>query len=130
MFNNSTVFIEIDWGDIYSMVVSLDQGGEVVEESRIPTTKNPFNRKFRSFPSCRIALEVSTCSRWVCQMLKHLGHEDNAANRPQGISIEVFDMVTKLLSASALLDKTAEPFLKLSRAIPCSLHIGRPYSLI
>jgi transposase len=75
MFNNSILFIGIDLGDKFSVVVILDQDGEVIEESRIPTAMNAFTRKFKNIPSCRIAMEVGTHSRWVSQTLKDLGHE-------------------------------------------------------
>ena len=75
MSNNSTVFIGIDLGDKFSVIVILDQDGEVIEESRIPTTKTAFTTKFNRVPSCRIAMEVGTHSRWVSQSLKDLGHE-------------------------------------------------------
>ena len=75
MFNNSTIFIGIDLGDKYSVIVVLDQEGDVIEESRIPTTQNAFTRKFKNIPSCRIAMEVGAHSRWASQTLKDLGHE-------------------------------------------------------
>jgi transposase len=75
MFNNSTLFIGIDLGDKFSYIVILDKDGEVIEVSRIPTTKNAFIRKFRSFPPCRIAMEVGPHSRWASQTLKDLDHE-------------------------------------------------------
>ena len=75
MSNNSTVFIAIDLGDKFSVIVILDQDGEVIEESRIPTAMNAFTRKFKSIPSCCIAMEVGTHSRWVSKTLKDFGHE-------------------------------------------------------
>ena len=66
MFNNSTVFFGIDLGDKFSIVV-LDQDGEVIEESRISTTRNTFSRKFSNFHPSRIAMEVGLHSRWVSQ---------------------------------------------------------------
>jgi transposase len=75
MFNNSTVFVGIDIGDKFSVVVFLDKDGEVIEESRIPTTRNAFIQKFKSIPSSRTAMEVGSHSRWVSQTLKEMGHE-------------------------------------------------------
>jgi transposase len=75
MVNNSTVFIGIDLGDKHSVVIILDQDGEVIEESRIPTTQTTFTQKFKLIPSSRIAMEAGTHSRWVSQTLKDLGHE-------------------------------------------------------
>jgi transposase len=75
MFNNSTVFVGIDLGDKFSYIVIRNKDGEVIEESRIPTTKSAFTRKFTSSTPSRIAMEVGTYSRWVSQILKNLGHE-------------------------------------------------------
>jgi transposase len=75
MFNNSTFFIGIDLGDKFSVIVILDQEGEVIEESRIPTTRNTFKHKFANLQPCRSAMEVGTHSRWASQILKELGHE-------------------------------------------------------
>jgi transposase len=75
MINNSILFIGIDLGDKFSVIVVLDQDGEVIEESRIPTTQNAFTRKFMSFTPSRIAMEVGTHSRWVSQTLKEFDHE-------------------------------------------------------
>jgi len=54
MSNNSTVFIGIDLGDKHSYLVILDQEGELIEETRLPTTQNAFSRKFRSIPACAL----------------------------------------------------------------------------
>jgi len=75
MSNNSIFFIGIDLGDKNSVVIVLDQDGEVVDESRIPTTMKSFNRKFGDFSTCRIAMEVGPHSCWASQTLKDLGHE-------------------------------------------------------
>ena len=75
MFNNSTVFIGIDLGDKFSYIVILNKDGKVIEESRIPITRNAFTRKFNNFQPSRIAMEVGTHSRWASQTLKDLGHE-------------------------------------------------------
>lgn len=80
MFNNSTIFIGIDLGDKHSFITILDSEGEVVEETRLPTTRTAFQRKFSSIPACRIAMEVGTHSRWVSHLLKDLGHDVLVAN--------------------------------------------------
>jgi hypothetical protein len=59
----------------FSVVIVPDQDGEVIEESRIPTTKNAFNRKLNSFAPSRIATEVGAHSRWVSQTLRDQRHE-------------------------------------------------------
>jgi transposase len=75
MSNNSIFFIGIDLGVKNSVVIVLDQDEEVIEESHISTTQKAFTRKFKSVPSCRIAMEVGVHSRWASQTLKDLGHE-------------------------------------------------------
>ena len=55
MSNIGTVFIGLDLGNKYSEVCILNQDGEVIEESRPPTTQSALRRKFTSLPSCRQA---------------------------------------------------------------------------
>jgi transposase len=80
MFNNSTTFIGLDLGDKHSYLTILNQDAEVIEETRLPTTKAAFQRKFSSLPVSRIAMEVGTHSRWSSHLLKDLGHEVLVAN--------------------------------------------------
>lgn len=80
MFKNSTAFVGLDLGDKRSNVFILDQGGEPIEETRIPTTEPGFRRKFASLPPCRIAMEAGTHSRWASRLLTELGHEVLVAN--------------------------------------------------
>ena len=80
MLNNSTTFIGLDLGDAYSYLTILDQDADVIEETRLPTSKSAFQRKFSNFPLCRIAMEVGAQSRWVSHLLCELGHEVIVAN--------------------------------------------------
>jgi transposase len=80
MISNSTFFIGIDLGDKHSFVTILDQEGELVEETRLPTSRTAFQRKFSSIPAGRIAMEVGTHSRWVSHLLKDQGHDVLVAN--------------------------------------------------
>jgi hypothetical protein len=48
MFKNSTFFAGLDLGDRPSHITILDQEGEVIEETRLPTTSASFQRKFSS----------------------------------------------------------------------------------
>ncbi|MCH8339222.1 MAG: IS110 family transposase [Chloroflexi bacterium] len=80
MLNNSTTFLGLDLGDKHSHLAILDQGGEVIEETRLPTSEAAFHRKFSTLPSCRVAMEVGAQSRWVSHLLKELGHEVLVAN--------------------------------------------------
>jgi len=80
MFNNSTFFIGSDLGDKHSYMTMLDQEGELMEETRLPTNKTSFQRKFSSLQSCHVAMEVGAHSRWASHLLKELGHNVLVAN--------------------------------------------------
>ncbi|MEW6423019.1 MAG: IS110 family transposase [Deinococcota bacterium] len=73
-------FVGLDLGDRRSDLVVLDKDGELVEESRVPTTPTALERKFSTLPRSRIALEVGPHSRWASQLLEGLGHEVLVAN--------------------------------------------------
>ncbi len=84
MLNNSTTFIGLDLGDKRSHLTTLDQDGELIEETRLPTTQAAFHRKFSTLPACRVAMEGGTHSRWASHLLEELGHEVLVANaRPK-----------------------------------------------
>lgn len=80
MNNNNTSFIGLDLGDKYSYLIILDQDAEVIEETRLPTTKSAFKRKFSLLSPCRVAMEVGAQSRWVSDLLRKLGHDVLVAN--------------------------------------------------
>jgi transposase len=80
MLNNSTFFVGLDLGDKHSYVSILNQEGDLIEESRLPTTKASFNRKFSTLQNCRIAMEVGAHSRWASHLLKAFGHDVLVAN--------------------------------------------------
>ena len=63
MNENSTIFIGLDPGDKHSYHIILDQVAEVIEETRLPTTRSAFKRKLSHFPPCRAAMEVGAQSR-------------------------------------------------------------------
>jgi len=80
MKKDSTVTIGLDLGDRWSQLAMLDETGEVLEESRVPTTRAGMKRKFERLAPCRVAIEVGAHSRWVAQLLRGLGHEIVTAN--------------------------------------------------
>jgi predicted NBD/HSP70 family sugar kinase len=63
MNKNSMLIVELDLGDKHSCIAILDQEGELIEESRLPTTKVSFQRKFSALQPRRIAMKVGTHSR-------------------------------------------------------------------
>lgn len=80
MFKNITFFVGLDLGDKFSYVTVLDGEGDLIEETRLPTTKPGLQRKFSLLPRSRIAMEVGTHSRWASQTLEQAGHEVLVAN--------------------------------------------------
>lgn len=80
MSKNNTTFIGLDLGDKYSQLTVLDSEGELIEETRLPTTRTGLERRFTLLPKARIAMEVGPHSRWVSHLLDELGHEVLVAN--------------------------------------------------
>ena len=76
----SMFFIGLDLGDKHSHLTVLDQECELIEETRLPTTKASFQRKFSTLQPCRIAMEVGAHSRWSSHQLRELGHDVIVAN--------------------------------------------------
>ena len=75
MIKDSIVFVGLDLGDRWSQLQVLNQEGEVVEESRLPTRESALRRKFTTTGRWRVAMEVGTHSPWVSRLVKELGHE-------------------------------------------------------
>jgi transposase len=73
-------FVGLDLGDKFSYITIVDQDGELIEESRLPTTRASFQRKLSSLQPCRIAMEVGAHSRWASHLLRDLGHDVLVAN--------------------------------------------------
>ena len=80
MFKNSTHSVGLDLGDRFSYLIILDQEGELIEESRLPTTKASFQRKFSTLQPSRVAMEVGAHSRWASHLIKDLSHDVLVAN--------------------------------------------------
>lgn len=77
--NNYTVGVDV--GDRHSHLCVLDtQSGEVVEESRIPTSPAAFQRRFSAIKPMRVAIEAGVHSPWISRLLKRCGHEVLVAN--------------------------------------------------
>jgi transposase len=71
----------IDLGDRYSHLCLLDtENGEVIEESRIVTDREAFERRFSGAEPMRVAIEAGTHSPWVSRILEGHGHEVLVAN--------------------------------------------------
>jgi transposase len=71
----------LDLGDKYSYLCLIDtQSGEVIEEGRLRTTPEAFERRFASEQPLRVAIEAGTHSPWASRVLEGLGHEVLVAN--------------------------------------------------
>jgi transposase len=80
MKKHSMFFVGLDLGDRFSHLIILDQEGDLIEESRLPTTRASFQRKFSGLQPCKVAMEVGAHSRWASHLLKELGHDVLVAN--------------------------------------------------
>ncbi len=74
--------IGLDLGDRITQVCVLDGGGQILEETRVGTTRSGLTGALDSerLGKCRIAMEVGTHSPWVSRLLKEMGHEVLVAN--------------------------------------------------
>ena len=80
MNKNSMLFVGLDLGDKFSYIAILNEDGELIEETRLPTSKSSFHQRFSLLPPCRVAMEIGTHSRWASHLLKVLGHDVLVAN--------------------------------------------------
>ena len=113
--------VGIDLGDRFSQVTILDADAKVVEEARVRTDPEQFQRRFGTMEPARVALEVGTHSPWVSDLLSQCGHEVTVAN-PR--------MVKLVYGADTKNDKVdAEKLARLARHDPALLspirHRGR-----
>src|SRR6202166_2466577 len=75
IFKQAKLTIGLDLGDRTSHYCILDEAGNVILESNLPTTSNGIHQAFRRIPRSRIALETGTHSPWVSRQLAQMGHE-------------------------------------------------------
>jgi len=80
MNKNSMLYVGLDLGDKLSYITIVDQDGVLIEESRLPTTRASFQRKFATLQPCRVAMEVGAHSRWASHLIQDLGHDVLVAN--------------------------------------------------
>jgi len=67
--------IGLDVGDRSSCLCVLDADGEIVEESKVPTTPKAIEARFASQKPVRVVLETGTHANWLHDALEALGHE-------------------------------------------------------
>src|SRR5450432_1118615 len=75
IFKDDKLTIGLDLGDRFSHYCVLNAAGEVILESRLPTTPKGMDEVFREIPPSRVALETGTHSPWVSRQLARLGQE-------------------------------------------------------
>lgn len=74
------ITIGVDLGDRKSHICEIDEGGQIVKETSIPTTRSGVEGYFAGRERCRVVLEVGTHSPWFSRQVKALGHEDVVSN--------------------------------------------------
>ncbi len=75
------VTVGVDVGDRYSYLCVLDtQSGEILEERRIATKPEAFERRFSDTQPMRVSIEAGTHSPWIGRILEGRGHEVLVAN--------------------------------------------------
>lgn len=120
MKKDSTMTVGMDVGDRNSQVCILGEDGEILEESRVPTSRAGITRKFKAMAPCRIAIETGAHSRWIHQLLTGLGHEVIVANPRKLRMIYMSDSKSDHMDALML--------AKLARVDPSLLYAVTPRS--
>lgn len=77
------ITIGMDLGDKTSRYCLLSEGGTVLAEGSVETSRKAMSQKFSGLCRCRIAIEVGTHSPWLSRLLTSLGHEVIVANARQ-----------------------------------------------
>src|ERR1700719_1605031 len=75
IFKEQQLTIVLDLGDRTSHYCILNEAGEVILESKLPTTPKGIEEVFSRIPRSRIAVETGTHSPWVSRQLTQLGYE-------------------------------------------------------
>lgn len=67
--------VGVDVGDSSCCLCVLDPDGEIIEESKIPTTPSALKARFSSREPVRVVLETGTHANWMHDALEAMGHE-------------------------------------------------------
>ena len=110
----TTLTVGLDVGDRYVQVCVLDDAGEVVEESRLPTKAAALERRFAGCERMRMVLEAGSHSPWLSRLLQELGHEVLVGN-PRKLRV-IWDSDEKGD------DRDAEMLARIGRFDPQLLH--------
>ena len=93
--------VGMDLGDRTSHICVLDEGGTVVERSKVQTTREGLRKRFEERTRMRIALEVGTHSPWVSRLLKELGRGALRVSLGGALAMAVTAAIGRLLGVSA-----------------------------
>ncbi len=74
------LWIGVDLGNRWSHVCMVDNGGDVIDRTRVRTTPGAMREFFGAYAGCAIAIEVSGQSPWVSRVLKECELEVTVAN--------------------------------------------------
>src|SRR5258708_33599301 len=85
------VTIGLDVGDRSSCLCVLDADGEIVEESKVPTTPKAIEARFGSQKPVRVVLETGTHANWLHDALEALGHEAIVADSARLLGVSSVD---------------------------------------
>jgi transposase len=75
IFKENQLTIGLDLGDRISHYCIIDEAGELILESKLPTTPKGIEEVFGRIPRSRVAFETGTHSPWVSRQMSQLGHE-------------------------------------------------------
>jgi transposase len=75
IFKQNQLTIGLDLGDRISHYCVIEEAGQVILESKLPTTPKGIEEVFGRIPRSRVALETGTHSPWISRQMSQLGHE-------------------------------------------------------
>lgn len=78
--NLDRVTVGLDLGDKKSNYCLLNADGTIADEGTIGTSRDALTKFFKEHVRIRVALEASTHSGWISELLAELGHEVLVAN--------------------------------------------------
>lgn len=73
-------YVGLDVGDRYTHACVLDEGGKILEEQRLRTSRADLRKHFEGVDRARIVIEAGAHSPWMVTLLTELGHEVILAN--------------------------------------------------
>jgi transposase len=117
--------VGVDLGDKYSHVCVLDAHGEIVEESRIATTREALERRFAGMAPAAMAIEAGTHSNWVYDLLTSLGHDVVVANPRKLRAITANERKSDQMDARMLARLRRADSQLLSPVVPRAEHMRR-----